>query len=140
MLFLLLLLSTSLHEVDSSLYMPQYANTEIMPALQKIQGAPKTSAYHLRQGVLMREKHLREVYRHAGFHEVATRLSNTSKSKQEDAKLALSRLVDIAKDGLWPGDSLSTIVNPAGTGGTELPEFHDVRSKICLGKTEPSFR
>jgi hypothetical protein len=82
----------------------------------------------------MRREHIERCFVEASIFEIASRKQNTSTTKKTDADAAFSRLLELVKEAFWPADSLSTIINPVGTGGAATLAFHDVRARRAIGQ------
>ena len=97
-----------------------------------IQGVPQ-KVHHVADGLILRREHIDRCFREASVFELASRRQSVSTTKKADADAAFSRLIELIKESFWPADSLTTIVNPVGTGGAAILPFHKIRASRGIG-------
>lgn len=94
---------------------------------QNIAGIKDVKAYHLRDGAIIRPYHFQ------GAHEETKKMvSNLNNGESFKASHRRSAIVQYLRDGLWPGNSAMTFINPKGKGGKVLAPFHQFRKDLAI--------
>lgn len=84
-------------------------------------------ANHLREGFIIHPHHFQGAY-----DETKKMVSNLNNGDNFKASHRRSAIVQHLRDGLWPGNSAMTFINPKGKGGKGLAPFHQARKDLAI--------